>query len=255
MRVENSFIPVRGVGEATERRLWQQGITHWDAFDPSVLGPTTGDRVLAYIEEAESRLDTRDATFFADTFPQQEHWRLFETFREGACSLDIETTGLDQRANEVTVVTTHHGSDTRTLIKDETLTRDSLREALAEADLLVSFNGKRFDVPFLETAFDLTIDIPHLDLLYPCRRIGLTGGLKAIEQRIGIDRGHDDISGRDAIRLWHAYERRGDDGALETLIEYNRDDTVNLERVAVEVSARLHETVFEAAVSNRQTRL
>ncbi|MFB6220017.1 MAG: exonuclease, partial [Halolamina sp.] len=45
MRVENSFIPVRGVGEATERRIWAENITHWDEFHPAAVGAKTGDRI------------------------------------------------------------------------------------------------------------------------------------------------------------------------------------------------------------------
>ena len=47
MRVENSFIGVDGVGEQTERSIWEQGVTHWDEFDPGVVGvrePTSHER-------------------------------------------------------------------------------------------------------------------------------------------------------------------------------------------------------------------
>jgi uncharacterized protein YprB with RNaseH-like and TPR domain len=118
----------------------------------------------------------------------------------------------------------------------------SLAEHRSEANLLATFNGKRFDVPFLETAFDRSIDLPHLDLMYPCRRLDLTGGLKPIEQELGIDRDRPDLTGRDAVRLWRRYER-GDTEALETLVSYNRDDTENLRALADEVVARLHEDV------------
>lgn len=255
MRVENSFIPVRGVGETTERRLWRRGITHWDAFDPAAVGPRTGRRILAYIDEATDRLAAADSTFFGETFPDREHWRLYETFREDACFLDIETTGLDRRSHAVTVVSTHRGGGTTTLVRGDDLTRTRLTEALAGASMLVTFNGKRFDVPFLESALGLSIDLPHLDLMYPCRRIGLHGGLKRIERTLGIDRDEADISGLDAVRLWHAHERHGDDDALETLITYNREDTVNLVDLAETVVDRLHASVFDAARPGRQTRL
>jgi len=38
------------------------------------------------------------------------------------------------------------------------------------------------------------------------------------------------ISGLDAVRLWNRYER-GNDEALETLIKYNTEDVVNLEKI------------------------
>ncbi|MFP4591521.1 MAG: ribonuclease H-like domain-containing protein, partial [Halobacteriales archaeon] len=230
MRVENSFIPVHGVGERTERRLWRRGITHWDAFEPTELGPRTARRVEAFIDTARGRLAAGDATFFAEALPTRSRWRLYENFRESTVFLDIETTGLSQRRHDVTVVSLHDAAGTETLVRGRDLTRERLCRALDGAALLVTYNGKRFDVPFLERAFDLPIDVPHLDLLYPCRRLDLTGGLKVVERTLGVDRDEPDISGRDAVRLWRRHEA-GDEAALETLIRYNRDDTVNLRAV------------------------
>jgi len=118
-----------------------------------------------------------------------------------------------------------------------------LRAAFDGADLLVTFNGKRFDVPFLEANFDVDLDLPHLDLMYTCKQIGLSGGLKQIEQDIGIERDRPDISGRDAVRLWKEHER-GQDGSLETLISYNREDAVNLRTLADTVTTQLHDERF-----------
>jgi len=132
----------------------------------------------------------------------------------------------------------HRDGATETLVAGDDLTAENLQAAFEGASLLVTFNGARFDVPFLESSFDVALDQPHLDLMYPCRRCDLTGGLKAIEQSIGIERDRPDISGRDAVRLWRQHER-GKDGALETLISYNREDAVNLARLADLVTERL----------------
>jgi len=243
MRVENSFIPVRGVGEATERRLWQDDITHWDDFHPSTVGRKTGERVESFIDEARPRLDAGDADFFRDAFPSGSHWRLYENFRDSACFFDIETTGLNHDRNKVTTVSFHRDGETTTLVRGDDLTAENVRAAFDAADLLVTFNGKRFDVPFLEASLGLDVDTAHLDLMYTCRKLGLSGGLKPIEQEIGIERDRPDISGRDAVRLWREHER-GEDGSLETLISYNREDTVNLRTLADEATARLDSQTF-----------
>ena len=245
MRVENSFIPVRGVGEKTEQALWERGVYTWDDFDGTVPGPAPAERVESFIGTARERLDDGDAQFFGEQFPSGSQWRLYENFREETCFLDIETTGLSQHTDDVTVVSCHRAGETKTFVRERDLHADRLASELDVSSLLVTFNGKRFDVPFLETAFDLSVDVPHLDLTYPCRRLDLTGGLKEIEQLVDIDRDRPDISGRDAVRLWHEYER-GDEAALETLVSYNRDDTVNLQRLLEEVTDRLHREVFPA---------
>ena len=237
MRLRNTYIGVDGVGETTERRLWEAGARTWSEFDPSLCGPTTGDRIESFIEAARPRLEDGDSAFFHRLLPSGERWRLYEDFRESACFFDIETTGLDQHRDRVTCVSAHRDGDTETLVRGEDLTRANL-ERLLDAPLLVSFNGARFDVPFLETGFGLRVDAPHLDLMYPCRRAGLTGGLKAIEPAVGVERDRPDVSGEDAVRLWREHER-GVDGALETLVAYNREDVVNLRTVADAAVQRL----------------
>ncbi|MFC7018344.1 MULTISPECIES: ribonuclease H-like domain-containing protein [Haloarcula] len=243
MRVENSFIGVDGVGEKTERSIWEQGVTHWDEFEPGVVGGKRGERIQSFIGEGRDRLASTDVGFFDSAFPSGERWRLYQTFPERTCFFDIETTGLDQHRNRVTTVSLHQDGDTRTLVAGDDLTAGNLRAAFADADLLVTFNGKRFDVPFLEANFDVDLQRPHLDLMYTCKQLGLSGGLKQVEQDVGIERDRPDISGRDAVRLWHEHER-GADGALETLISYNREDTVNLRTLADEVTQQLDEERF-----------
>jgi len=245
VRVENSFIPVRGVGEHTERRLWRDGITRWDEFDRTAVGPKTGRRIESFIDEARDRLDRGDAEYFDSRFPAGERWRLYENFRESVCFFDIETTGLDKRRDAVTTVSVHLDGETRTFVRGDDLAGDRLAAAFGDAELLATFNGARFDVPFVEAAFDIEVTTPHLDLMYPCRQLGHDGGLKRVERDLGIDRELPDVDGREAVRLWRRYEA-GDDDALERLIAYNREDAVNLRQLADRVTERLDERVFRS---------
>jgi uncharacterized protein YprB with RNaseH-like and TPR domain len=106
----------------------------------------------------------------------------------------------------------------------------ALYEALEGVHTIVTFNGSSFDLPVIRKRLyaDLKRDFNHCDLLYICRRQGLRGGLKKVEQILGIGRNTAGISGWDAPRLWHRYEANDDRAALQLLLDYNREDVVNL---------------------------
>ncbi len=116
--------------------------------------------------------------------------------------------------------------------------------ALEGVTTLCTFNGDRFDLPILErqTRLDLRSHFQSLDLLRECRRAGLKGGLKRMEERFGIARHTRGMSGWDALELWARHEATGDQGALQLLLEYNREDVMNLvelERIVVGVGLEL----------------
>lgn len=102
--------------------------------------------------------------------------------------------------------------------------------ALEGVQMICTYNGSRFDLPVIRRrlGLDLSKEFRSHDLMYDCWRHGLFGGLKRVEEQLGIARRSSGIDGFDAMRLWSRYEDSGDHGALETLLIYNRDDVLNL---------------------------
>ncbi|MCX8126031.1 MAG: ribonuclease H-like domain-containing protein [Dehalococcoidia bacterium] len=158
--------------------------------------------------------------------------------------LDIETTGLSPRDCRITVIGIYRwwgkGGEFVQLY-DERLTARDLLAALEGVTCLHTYNGQRFDLPFIKAQLgvDLEAMYPHRDLMLDCWRLGLNGGLKAVESRIGIQRELKGINGLDAVILWMRYERKGDLKALETLLKYNKEDVMNLLPLRCELDARL----------------
>jgi len=68
----------------------------------------------------------------------------------------------------------------------------------------------------------------HHDLMYDCWRCNLYGGFKAVERQLGIERKLTEVNGYEAVRLWWRYVESFDLDALNTLLEYNKEDVVNL---------------------------
>jgi uncharacterized protein YprB with RNaseH-like and TPR domain/predicted nuclease with RNAse H fold/dephospho-CoA kinase len=145
--------------------------------------------------------------------------------------LDIETTGLSRHYDYITAI--GYEMDGR---YDVWLAGDDpghFHTTLQRARSIVTFNGALFDLPFLEDAFqDLCWPTHHVDLRYACRRVGLTGGQKRIEEvlRIKCREGMEGVDGAMAVLLWHRY-LRGDENALDQLVSYNRADVRSMTHI------------------------
>ncbi len=234
----SSFIFLPGIGPVTERRWWQEGLLDWQSFldRPSVAG-LSQQRKNWYddeLREAQSLVAREQLHMFGSRLPRREHWRLYNTYRSRTGYLDIETTGASPESGAVTVVGLHRGGTTTSLVRGENLTTERLQAELDQCDLLVTFFGSVFDVPYLCAEFpNLRFPLFHVDLCFVARRLSLRGGLKRIEQEMGIDRDAtiSGLDGLDAVRLWFQW-RRGDTIARETLLSYNRADTENLVHLA-----------------------
>ncbi len=230
--LESSFAFVPGVGSKTEELLWNAGIFTWDdakgKLDSVRIGSSKRDLIRGYLTEATEALARSDVTFFVDKLPKSDHWRLYEHFRNSTVFLDIETSGLSLYYDFITLVGAFDGHSNTYFIKDHNLS--GICEHLSNYQIIATFNGTHFDIPFLKKEFP-QIHIPpiHIDLRYLLRSVGVSGPLKTVENHLGIQRPSDlrEISGRDAVVLWRRFTN-GDDDALRTFLLYNAFDTANL---------------------------
>ena len=101
--------------------------------------------LLQGIEESKERLANGDSRYFGRSLPADQQFRLFEAFRHTVVYLDIETTGLSSW-DEVTTIATWDGTRIRTYIQGQNL--DAFSSDIRAYGLIVTFNGKTFDLPF-----------------------------------------------------------------------------------------------------------
>jgi len=147
--------------------------------------------------------------------------------------LDIETTGLSRTYADLTVIGVGLERGRRVemfqLIEDN-LSQPKLLGVLEGVDEIYTYNGSRFDLPFIKAKLgvDLKQHFGHRDLMYDCWKQNLKGGLKKVEQLLQIERKLTDVDGYRAVLLWWDYVNNQNRRALETLLEYNREDVVNL---------------------------
>ncbi|WP_420267072.1 ribonuclease H-like domain-containing protein [Candidatus Magnetominusculus dajiuhuensis] len=242
--IRNTFSVLDGVGEKTEKRLWRRGIVTWDDFLGTETIPFISRQKKLRADERIRKLDSvlNNPSLFARHVDRKEHWRAFEIFRDDAVGLDIETNGRPyDNGGYVTVVGLYDGRNYKCLIRGRDLTQENLMESLSPYKYLITFFGAVFDIPFLRRCYQyLRIDMPHYDICLESKRLGLKGGFKYFEKCFGINR-DDDIAamdGYDAVKLWQMY-KRGDRASLDTLIKYNREDTVNLMPIGEEIYNQL----------------
>ncbi|WNG36910.1 hypothetical protein F0U60_26665 [Archangium minus] len=228
--LRRTFQLIPGVGPWKEKDLWARGIQTWDDFPESgvVLGQKLDDGARRRLALAREALERRDLKGLAAMVPPREHWRLYPEFARDAVYFDIETDGAQDQVP--TVVALFDDGGLRVFIQGRNM--DALPEAMAERRLWVTFNGSCFDVPVLRQYFGKAFPTPdaHIDLRFVCRRLGMGGGLKEIEDKLGLGRPPHmkGVNGWDAVLLWRAYLARGDVEALRFLVEYNLYDSFQL---------------------------
>lgn len=232
--IENSFIILPRISYATEMKLWRMGITTWEDFINSSkvsgfskIRKEKCDKILSL---AFRFIDAGNSSYFKAMLPSSEQWRIYSRFRDRATYLDIEIDG-EGPSKKITLIGIHRNGQTHSLIRGINLTRNIVREILKDSTILVTFNGSSCDIPLLEKEFPFIASrIPHFDLHYACRRIGITGGLKKVEQAVGIkrERNLEYLTSEHASYLWKLWEKKGNKNALKLLVSYNREDTQSL---------------------------
>jgi uncharacterized protein YprB with RNaseH-like and TPR domain len=119
-------------------------------------------------------------------------------------------------------------------------------EALEPYEGLVTFNGKTFDVPLLETRYALArmksplTRLRHLDVLHPARRLWKlrleSCKLTDLESAVlGISR-EGDVPGSEIPGIYFDYLRTGDARGLQAVFYHNALDILTLAALTVELA-------------------
>lgn len=231
--IRESFIFLDKISDKSEENIWAQGINDWNEFlkQKNVFGISPARKIFydQKIREAAGALRDYNSLYFKD---MPEPWRLYEYFRDDAVFLDIE---IAKDYSDITVIGMFDGYETKTMVKGFNLDKELLRRELLQYKLIITFNGGSFDLPVLQKYFnDVLPKVPHIDLRHLCARIGLNGGLKEIEKRLGIKRRDiiERMYGGDPALLWRKFLATGDQDFIELLVEYNEEDIINLKPLA-----------------------
>jgi len=166
--------------------------------------------------------------------------------------LDIETTGLSPFRNKVILggLISYEPSGQGVLQQyfaenpsEEPLLIETYLHAIKDLDVLISYNGRGFDLPFVEArAKALNIPFPgwpyHLDLYLliqkssDLRRRLPNLKQKTVEDYLGLWMHREDrISGGESVSLYEEYLMSGEKTLVEKVLLHNQDDLKQLSRL------------------------
>lgn len=228
--LQQTFRHLPGIGATTEQRLWRAGIGDWRAMAErggAVLRGARAEEARRIAEESIARFENGDWKWFDAKLPADTKWRAFGELGDRALYVDIETDG-GFGPEAITVIGCYDGTTAHTFVAERDL--DAARAMIESYPLVVTYNGASFDMPLIRQRFPCNaFNHIHVDLRVPLHRLGLSGGLKLIEQMVGIERGPlaQGLDGWDAVRLWREWQE-GHARSLEVLLAYNREDIINL---------------------------
>lgn len=161
--------------------------------------------------------------------------------------LDTETTGLSGGAGTVAFEIGVRFIGPKGMVIRQYVMRDYSEEAamleeiaalLKRFEAIVTFNGKSFDLPLLESRMVMcrirmnVTQIPHLDLLHAARRVYKLRlkrcNLSSLEEAVLGQRRNDDLPGAQVPQRYFDYIKTGEFALLEDVLRHNLDDVKSL---------------------------
>lgn len=172
---------------------------------------------------------------------------------QGVVFFDTETTGLNNEPLFLVAMLCHDasGAHIRQLLardySEEPAVLAESRRLLEQAEIIVSYNGITFDVPYLRNRLRYhrlgKLELPqHLDLLPVARRkLGRSLGncrLQTLERHLCGRERCNDIGGAQIPQAYHDFVADGDAGQLRRIIEHNSFDVITLAEIAAHLTLR-----------------
>lgn len=158
---------------------------------------------------------------------------------------DIETLGLNPQFYPVILIGMSYEESGKYIVEqffaEDILEEESIlgefKQRLNPSDVLVTYNGKNFDVPYINKrmeryGLDFVLNQEHLDVICHVRpnkkKLGLQScSLKNVEKFLNLDR-EDTIDGAESIKLYNRYIKSREENIKQKIMLHNFEDVYNL---------------------------
>jgi len=207
----------------------------------------------------------------ADGLPPEEGWSRLGLLAGTSCGwkllfVDLETTGLAGGAGSYAFLVGcgwfdrgrfHVRQFLLSSFASERALLEAVRDIAGDVDAVVTYNGKSFDLPLIETRCSLNrlttpfADMPHVDMLHHARRLwhGDDEGhrLSRLETSLLGHEREGDVPGFEIPARYFRYVHTGDARPLGAVLEHNRLDLLSLALLTARAAQMLDEGVTGAA--------
>ena len=253
--------PMAAAPSASRERVQREGV---EAFLPG--GEWRDGRGAVWVHERLRSAIERPRPSWGRTGPPPEGGpeltRLAEIGLDRALFLDLETGGL--ASSPVFLAGTMHWNGSDFVLRqyfarhygEEATLLSALDQAARGFEVLVTFNGKSYDVPFLlgrAVVNGVRVGLParHLDLLHPARRRWRDAlpdcRLQTLELHVCRRRRAGDVPGEEVPGLYHDFVRHGDPYRLVPVFHHNLLDVVTMGEI-LSALYRMPEAVGEGPI-------
>ena len=209
----------------------------------------------------------------ADSLPPEEGWSRLNLLAGTACGanllfVDLETTGLAGGAGSYAFLVGcgwfeggrfHVRQFLLSSFASERALLEAVKDVASAVDGLVTYNGKSFDVPLIETRFALNRlptpfdGMPHVDMLHHARRLWHAQDdghrLSNLESSLLGHEREGDVPGFEIPSRYFHYVRTGDARPLGAVLEHNRRDLLSLALLTARAAQLLDEGVTAATTA------
>lgn len=161
---------------------------------------------------------------------------------------DIETLGLNPQFYPIILIGMSYEESGKYIVEqifaEDILEEENIlgefKERIDPLDVIVSYNGKNFDVPYINKRMeryrlDFSLNNEHLDVICYVRpnkrRLGLQScSLKNVEKYLDLNR-DDTIDGAESITLYNRYVKSREDALKQKIMLHNFEDVYNLPKI------------------------
>jgi uncharacterized protein YprB with RNaseH-like and TPR domain len=234
---------IRGIGPVSARRLRQRG---YRTIRDLLGHPKFQSSAAQFLSCCEIR-DTISLMNWIGRRHHRSHPLILTLAdsidSEGFSFLDIETLGIFSRPIILLGLAYLRGDRIHICqyllrdIEEEPAALEAVFARLSESAALVTFNGKSFDIPYLQEraayyGMPFPVNIPHFDLLHFSRRRWKGDfsncRLQTLERSLfGMQRKMD-VPSALVPEFYEAYLTTGSPGPLVPIVEHNRQDVLSL---------------------------